>query len=118
MKSLNFPLLFLFCSMLMACNQETISDPANPKVNAEVPAKADFHTTITTIDEKNKKILSKGIKDHKEVVVLIDEKYYSLNNFHKGDVIDVWIDEHSTLTGKNPLVITNPAKIDWDDKKK
>ena len=104
--------------MLMACNQETISDPANSKVNAEVPAKADFHTTITAIDEKNKKILSKSIEDQKEVIFLIDEKYYNLNNFHKGDVIDVWIDEHSTLTGKNPLVITNPAKIKWTTKKK
>jgi len=111
MKTLNITLFFILSCILMACNNQMVSDPANPKVNAEVSKKANFRVTITKVDEKKKKVTVKGIEDHKEAVILIDEKYYSMNNFKKSEVIDVWIDEHSTLTGNSPFVITNPEKI-------
>jgi hypothetical protein len=117
-------LLFAFNLVLLlsACNQQTIEDPANPKVNSEFGRSANIKGIIVKVDEDKAQLLIKGsgfgLNDEGEGIIQLDTKYYSSANFKKEQEVEIWVDSQVKVVEEHDLpIISDVAKINFTFKK-
>lgn len=117
-------LLFAFILMLLlsACNQQTVEDPANPKVNSEYNRSADIKGIIVKVDENKAQLLIQGngfgLNDDGEGIIQLDTKYYSTANFENDQYVEIWVDSQVQVADEPNLpIISEVAKISFTPKK-
>jgi hypothetical protein len=117
-------LLFAFNLVLLlsACNQQTVEDPANPKVNSEFDRSANIKGIIVKVDEDKDQLLIKGsgfgLNDEGEGIIQLDTKYYSSANFKKEQEVEIWVDRQVKVVEEHNLpIISDVAKINFTLKK-
>jgi hypothetical protein len=117
-------LLFAFNLVLLlsACNQQTVEDPANPKVNSEFGRSANIKGIIVKVDEDKDQLLIKGsgfgLNDEGEGIIQLDTKYYSSANFKKEQEVEIWVDRQVKVVDEHNLpIISDVAKINVTFKK-
>lgn len=113
---------FLIVLFLPACNQQTIEDPANPKVNREYDRSADIKGIIIKVDENKAQLLIQGhgfgLNEDGEGMIQLDTQYYSINNFEKDQTIEIWVDNQTQVDEKHHIpIISDSAKINFTPKK-
>ena len=109
-------------AFLSACNQLTVEDPANPKVNSEYNRSADIKGIIVKVDGNKAQLLIQGngfgLNDDGEGIIQLDTKYYSAANFEKDQYVEIWIDSQVQVADEPTLpIISDVAKINFTPKK-
>ena len=109
---------FILVLLLSACNQQTVEDPANPKVNSEYDRSADIKGIIVKVDENKAQLLIQGngfgLNDDGEGIIQLDTKYYSAANFEKDQNVEIWIDSQVQVKeDPNLPIISDVAKINF-----
>ncbi len=117
-------LLFAFTIVLLlaACNQQTVEDPANPKVNKEYNRSADIKGLIVNVDEDKAQLFIKGsgfgLNDDGEGIIQLDTMYYSSANFEKEQIVEIWVDSQVQVAEEHNLpIISRVAKINFTPNK-
>jgi len=117
-------LLFAFMLMLLlsACNQQTLEDPANLKVNSEYNRSADIKGIIVKVDEDKAQLLIKGsgfgLNDGGEGIIQLDTKYYSSASFEEKQKVEIWVDSKVNVAEEHNFpIIRDVAKINFTPKK-
>ena len=122
MKIKNLLFAFILMLLLSACNQQTIEDPANPKVNSEYNRSADIKGIIVKVDENKAQLLIQGngfeLNGDGEGIIQLDTKYYSAANFEKDQYVEIWVDSQVQVADEPNLpIISDVAKISFTPKK-
>ncbi|WP_010280809.1 hypothetical protein [Bacillus timonensis] len=122
MKSQKIFYSFILAFLLSACNQQTVEDPANPKVNSEFERTADIKGIIVEVDEDKAQLFIKGsgfgLNDGGEGIIQLDTRYYSSANFEKEQNVEIWVDNQVQVTEEHNLpIISDVAKINFNPKK-
>ena len=112
----------MFVLLLSACNQQTVEDPSNPKVNREYNRSADIKGIVVNVDEDKAQLLIKGsgfgLNDDGEGIIQLDTKYYSAANFEKEQTVEIWVDNQVQVAEEYNLpIISDVAKINFTPKK-
>lgn len=107
---------FTFVLLLSACNQQTIEDPSNPKVNSEYNRSADIKGVIVKVDGNKDQLLIQGngfgLNEDGEGIIQLDPKYYSAANFEKDQNVEIWVDHQVQVAEDTNLpIISDVAKI-------
>jgi hypothetical protein len=113
---------FMLVLLLSACNQQTLEDPANPKVNNEYNRSADIKGIIVRVDEDKAQLLIKGngfgLNDEGAGIIQLDTKYYSSANFEEEQKVEIWVDSQVQVAGEHNIpIISDVAKINFTLKK-
>ena len=113
---------FILVLLLSACNQQTVEDPANPKVNSEYYRSADIKGIIVKVDENNAQLLIQGngfgLNDDGEGIIQLNTKYYSTANFEKDQNVEIWVDNLVQVAEESNLpIISDVAKINFSPNK-
>lgn len=116
MKILKLLLALSLLIILSACNQETVEDPANPKLNSEYNRSADIQGIIVEVDKDKDQLFIEGVgfglNDKGEGIIQLDVRYYLSANFNKGQNVEIWVDHHVQVSEEHGLPIINDiAKI-------
>lgn len=110
--------IFIFALLLAACNQQTVEDPINPKVNSEYNRSADITGEILKVDENKAQLLIQGngfgLNDDGQGIIQLDEKFYSVETFEEDQYVEIWIDSQAHVKEKHNLpIISDVAKINF-----
>ena len=113
---------FILVLLLSACNQQTVEDPANPKVNGEYNRSADIKGIIVKVDENKAQLLIQGngfgLNDDGEGIIQLNTKYYSTANFEKDQNVEIWVDNLVQVAEESNLpIISDVAKINFSPNK-
>ncbi|SES44191.1 hypothetical protein [Psychrobacillus sp. OK032] len=122
MKIIKLLFAFILVLLLSACNQQSVEDPANPKVNSEYNRSADIKGIIVKVDENKAQLLIQGngfgLNDDGEGIIQLDTKYYSAANFEKDQNVEIWVDSQVQVAEEPNLpIISDVAKINFTQKK-
>lgn len=113
---------FILVLFLSSCNQQTVEDPANPKVNSEYNRSSDIKGIIVKVDENKAQLLIQGngfgLNGDGEGIIQLDTKYYSAANFEKDQYVEIWVDSQVQVADEPNLpIISDVAKINFTPEK-